>query len=223
MKKGIFVLVLGLSLYGCGSMSVRPLDKGFSKDVEMKHDKDLGRVYLAPGFNFKGYDILFISDISTNAILPKKGINPDELAVFFKHALIEKLKETEVFPTVTDDVSVLSSKEGQSPKVLILEGAISDLQPGNKALRAVAGLGAGAVKAQVEIECKDNSTKQMLFKSSDRRADPGGIGLGGIIAAEDSEKMLMGTLETVAKAHGSFIKRIASNGKIEEATEDNSR
>jgi hypothetical protein len=215
-----FVIFFAVSLFflinsGCGAMKTKPVVTGGQMEFEMREDKDIGKVYLAPGFNFKGCETLVVLETSTASVLPKKDIDPEEMGIYLKNQLIRHLGETKVFSNVTDDVSVLSTKQGMLSSVFVLESAITEIEPGNRALRGLVGLGAGAAKVQVEIAIKDAINKKILFKSLDRRVDPGGIGLGGLAAAVESKALLTNALATTAIKHSSFIKRIASGGEIE--------
>ncbi len=219
-----FVIFFAVSLFfvvnlGCGAMKTKPVVSGGQMEFEMREDKDIGKVYLAPGFNFIGSETLLVLETSTTSVLPKKGIDPEEMGIFLKNQLIRHLGETKIFPNVTDDVSILSAKQGAPLNVFVLESAITDIEPGNRALRGIVGLGAGAAKVQVEIAIRDAITKKILFKSLDRRVDPGGIGLGGLAAAVESKALLNNALGTIAIKHSSFIKRIASGGEIQKAEE----
>lgn len=206
----MFIAVLFLAfIFGCGAMKVSPVETSFTKGVEMVEDKDIGKVYLAPDFNFKGYDILLITELSTASVLPQKGIDPEEMRIYFKNQLIKRLGETGVFKTVTDDNSVLSSKQASTTKILIMEGIFTELDPGNQALRYFVGFGAGAAKVQIETVVKDPQNKQAYFMVSDRRAAAMGA-FGG-----NSKAFILDSLSKIAEAHASFIKRIASGGKIE--------
>ncbi len=211
----VFITIL-FFVFGCGAMQTTPIETGLSGRFKMVEDKDIGSVYLAQGFNFTGYDEILVVNPSTVAVLPKKNIEPEELGIYLKHQLLKSMGETGVFPKVTDDMSVLTSNEATtSSKILVLESAITDYEPGNKALRALVGFGSGAAKVQIEMEIKDANTKQTLFKSADRRLDPGALGMGGVAAAADSKGLIMNAISTIVQAHSSFIKRIAAGGKIE--------
>ena len=175
----------------------------------MLEDKDLGKVYLASGFNFEPYDTLFISNPSTSLVSPKEDIDPNEMKIVLKNQLLAKLDALDVFTTVTDDKSVLSSEVISAQQVLVMKSTITELDPGSRALRYLVGFGAGSTKVQVETEIRDSKTKQLYFRSSDRRSAAFGV-FGG-----DSKDYILDSLSKIAEAHALFIKRIASGGKIE--------
>ena len=212
MKKFIAIFILTLCLlsnFGCGAMKVTPVETGMKKGIEMVEDKDLGKVYLAPGFDFKPYDTLFISTPSTLLISPKEDIDPNEMKMSLKNQLLTKLDALDVFTTVTDDKSALSSEVISAQKVLSMKSTITELDPGSRALRYLVGFGAGSTKVQVETEIRDSKTEQLYFMASDRRSAAFGS-FGG-----DSKGYILESLSKIAEAHALFIKRIASGGKIE--------
>jgi hypothetical protein len=212
MKKFIAIFILTLCLlsnFGCGAMKVTPVETGMKKGIEMVEDKDLGKVYLASGFNFEPYDTLFISNPSTSLLSPKEDIDPNEMKIVLKNQLLAKLEALDVFTTVTDDKSVLSSEVISAQQVLVMNSTITELDPGSRALRYLVGFGAGSTKVQVETEIRDPKTKQLYFMASDRRSAAFGV-FGG-----DSKGYILDSLSKIAEAHALFIKRIASGGKIE--------
>lgn len=212
MKKFIISCILSLFLFsnfGCGAMKVTPIETGVQKGIELVEDKDLGKVYLASGFNFAPYDTLLISEPSTSLVSPKENIDPNEMKIVLKNQLLAKLEALDVFTTVMDDKTVLSSEAISAPKVLVMKSKITELDPGNRALRYLVGFGAGSTKVQVETEIRDSKTKQLYFMSSDRRLAAFGV-FGG-----DSKGYILDSLSKIAEAHALFIKRIASGGKIE--------
>lgn len=191
---------------GCGAVHVSPVDMAANQGQEMVEDSDLGKVYLAPGFFFRGYDVLVIGDVAPGAALPMKDIDPEAMGIYFKSSLVRQLAQVGVFGRVTDDKSALAPGGG---RVVVLESTFSDLDPGNRALRWIAGFGAGRTKVQVETELKDPQTKQVLFRASDRRV--GALGAFG----GSTEGFILESLDKIAEAHANFIKRVAATGKAD--------
>lgn len=207
--KPIILTLLLVAVTGCGLMKVSPVHTADPSQVSMIEDDDLGLVYLAPGFNLKRTDVLLVVEPSTKAVFGKKGIDPETMAIFMKQELVTKLSESGAFAEVTDDRSILSNANSSAGKVLVLEASFTELDPGNRALRYFAGLGAGRSKVQVESEIKDATTKQLYFKASNRMVGVSG-GFGG-----DSEVFVLASLKGIAEAHGAFFKRITSSVKVE--------
>jgi hypothetical protein len=211
--KRISIFIVSIFLIftlGCiGAMKREPVESGFNKGFEMTDDKDLGKVYLAPGFNFKGYDVLLVLDPSTEMVLQKKNIDPEEMKIYFKNQLIKMLRETGVYKTVTDDSSVLSSMQDTGCGALVMKTVFTELDPGNRALRYLIP-GAGATKVQVESEIKDSKTEKIYFKASNRMSAIMGT-FGG-----DSKAFILDSLYKIAEAHAAFIKRISSGDETKE-------
>lgn len=211
MKSRLFTAVLATSLliYGCGAIRVTPVETETNPAIEMVDDEDLGKVYLLPGFDFSKIDLLVVMDPSTRAVFEKKEIDPDAMAIHLKHGLVTRLSEARVFVKVTEDRSVLSSLKAFPGKVLVLETSFTELDPGSRALRWLAGLyGAGRTKVQIESEIRDPETKRLYFKASSRR-----IGMMGVFGG-DSKDFILESLEGIAASHGAFVKRIAAGGKV---------
>lgn len=216
MKKIMMAFIGSLFLiltFGCGAMGkATPVETGLSNGYEMVEDKNIGKVYLAPGFDFNGYDVLLVLDPSTASILPQEGIDPEEMKIYLKTQLIKELGNTMVFPKVTDDKSILSEKSSSTLKILVLESTFTEIDPGNRALRYFFNFGVssvGSANVQVETELRDYVTKTVYFKGSDRRSRSGGV-LGG-----DSKGLILNSLSKISKVHAVFVKRISSGGKIE--------
>ncbi|MBL7075802.1 DUF4410 domain-containing protein [candidate division KSB1 bacterium] len=210
MKKIVLALLL-LSLIGCGAHRMTPVENISHKDFQMIEDKDAGMVYLSPGFDFKGYETLIISGLPISPNIPKTDIDLEELNIYFIKQLIKNMNNTGLFTKVTDDTAAISDPNKQTGKTLVLESSLSELEPGNRALRYFVGFGAGAAKAQVEIDIRAPETKKILYKSSDRRVGFMG-GFGG-----DSKDFLINFLNLIAEGQASFMKRISTGGKIEKA------
>ncbi len=189
-------------------MKSTPVDTGLNKGIEMMEDKDLGKVYLMPGFDFKSYNAMFISDCSLNGETQNKDIDPGEMGLYLKNQIIKRLAETGVFTKVTGTKSDLSGWRDQSSKILILECTVTKMDAGSRAMRYLVGFGAGATKVQVENEIRDFQGRELYFKSADRRVAAFGA-FGG-----DSKEFILSSLDQTAEALGSFIKRITSGGKI---------
>lgn len=187
----------------CGSLRVSPVTSATPPPVTMAEDGDLGLVYLAPGFAFPKYDTLVVREPALGSALPIKDIEPEQMTVYLKMALIKQLLATGLFARVTDDRAVLEERSG---KVLVLESTFAELDPGSRALRYFVGMGAGRTKVQVESEIKDVATRDLVFKASDRRVGWIG-GFGG-----DSQSFILESIDDIAKGHAKFIKRVSAGG-----------
>jgi len=216
MKRSILItmVVLSLLITGCETMQMKPIEHISHKEIAMVEDKDVGMVYLEPGFNFKMYDALLISKVQTQSVVPMKGIDPEEAGIFFRKQLVKTISNAGIFKLVTDDATQAIAGQVALPRMLSLESFFTEMEPGNQALRYFVGYGAGAAKIQVEFEIRDPQTKKLLYKASDRFVGAGG-GLGG-----DSKLLINMNLTKMAEAQAEFMKRIASGGKIEKSQHD---
>lgn len=204
MKKIHMLLVLSMVLASIGcTHNVTPIDVTSHENVKFIDDDDLGKVYISRNFNVNNYDVLLVKDVSIDKVFPIKDIEPEEMALILKHNLVEKIRETNAFEKVTDDIDILSENTEQfrSERILILKSEFTELDPGNRALRYFAYFtGAGRVKVQVETRYVDFQGDKMC-QSSDRRVAVFGI-LGG-----NSKDFVEDSLEGIAEAHASFLKR----------------
>lgn len=198
-------IALVLSLFfmsGCGIWQVDSVLKTQNQKYysEMYEDEDVGKVYKSSGFSFDEYDVLFVADVSTDGVFPKKDIDPDEMALVLKHNLLEEIRKVEAFRNVTDNRSVLSSGQDSKAKVLILKCTFSELEPGNRALRWFVGWGAGRVRVQIEGE-GSNLINEDYLRVSNR-----GIAFAGVFGG-NSKDLIEEALQKFAEGFASFIKR----------------
>lgn len=198
---------VGLSV-GCGALRTTPIETPLSRGVEMVEDANLQKVYLKPGVNFSGHDALVVAAVSTAGVVPLKELDPDEMGVYFRHILVKELAAAGIFQAVSDDPGGVRPTSGPTRKVLILNSTFSDLDPGNRALRYFVSFGAGRTKVQVETEIRDAETKELLFKSSNRRVGAMGA-FGG-----DTKGFITESLDAIAADHAAFMKRIKTGGGI---------
>lgn len=183
---------------------VAPRDMDGPRDVAMLEDKDLGRVYLEPGFSFRGIETVLV-EASAKALFEKQGIDPDELAIYLKDRLINSLRDVGLFSIVTERRSDAENMNGGN--VFILRVAFSDLDPGSRMFRALQQ--SGAVEVQLETEMIDPRTKRVTFKASNRRL----IAIHSTFAG-DIQGFIVQGLDDIVDAHSTFMKRISSGGKV---------
>jgi hypothetical protein len=209
MKNVIMVFVVIL-LVGCGAHRMMPVESVTNEGFSMVKDRDAGMVYLSPDFNFTGYNTLIVDGQPASSAIEKKGdIDPDEMNLYLVKQLVKHINDTGLFKQVSDDDSLLLNEGLDREKTLILEPTLSELEPGNRALRYFVGFGAGAAKAQVEINLRDCNAKQVRYKSSDRQVGFMG-GFGG-----DSKEFLTNFLNKISEGQAAFMKRISEGGKPE--------
>jgi hypothetical protein len=123
--------------------------------------------------NFSEYNKVIVKDFknevpnaSNNSLVEADGKK-------FAIMIVDKIKEKDAFDEVLHN--------GQAPgKALLIQGAITEYEPGNAGLRAMVGFGAGSSNFDADINILDNKSKKKLASMN---ADKTSWALGGAIAA----------------------------------------
>lgn len=109
--------------------------------VTLKKDKDIQGIWLTPGFDFKGYDSLYVAETTFHAVERPNEVKMREWAmpqVQFQE--IEALRETGLFKIVTDDTNQVPT----TGRNLRLQNTIIEYEKGGGGARYWAGIyGAG--------------------------------------------------------------------------------
>lgn len=120
--------------------------------------------------------------------------------VALQSGLVTRLRTTGVFDRV------VNLSETQVPPgeyvALRLEGTVTKLDPGSRALRYMVGFGADATKAQTETRLVDVQTGKVMVVTADRREAYFGI-FGG-----DSEDHMREALSDMARDYARFMVRL---------------
>jgi hypothetical protein len=165
-------------------------------------DADAGLVGIAGGFDLKRYTVLLVDRYTIPASLVKDE-DDKKYATFFPVALqselVARLRATGLFDRVVN-LGETQLAPGDQP-ALKLEGTITKLDPGSRALRYVVGFGAGAAKAQAETRLVDVQTGKVMVVTADRREAFFGI-FGG-----DSEDHMREALSDMARDYARFMVR----------------
>lgn len=115
----------------------------------MRKDKDIQQVWLAEGFNFKGYDVLCVTDTLATAKPHNKEEEP--LMEWAKGAIRDQLateiRVIGIIPTVVTSPSDI--KPGA--RALVMQNTIVEYEKGGGGARYFAGLyGAGQPKLKIQ-------------------------------------------------------------------------
>jgi hypothetical protein len=194
---------------GCGAVQTKahePLGSATLKP--MQEDKDAGLVGVASGFNVRAYRIIAVDRIAVTDPEIKDGDGrklADAMAIFFQSELVRRLRASGLFDRV------ISLAENPAPtqddKVLKLEGMITQLSGGSRALRFWVGFGAGRSQAQAETRFTDASSKQVVLVTADRRvvviSEALSLDYGG-----DSEGLLKQSFDNMARDLVKFLTRL---------------
>ena len=203
---GVFVVVLSLGLTGCiGAMQTTAHEPvGVSGLTPTQEDRDAGVVGISSGFDLKTYQLIAIDRFAV-ADPEVKDEEDKKLAttmpVLLQSELVRQLRATGLFGKVVN-LSETEFKPG-SERALRLEGTITRLAPGSRALRYWVGFGAGRSKAQAEMRFVDAQSGQVVMVTADRRVAAYGV-FGG-----DSEDHLKESFGDMARDLAKFLARLA--------------
>lgn len=204
------VLALSLVSVGCGAIQTKahePVGVGALKPTQEDHHA--GLVGIAHGFDLKVYRIIAVDRISVSA--PEVKDDEDkklaaQMSSFFQAELVGRLRASGLFERVVN-LSETAFEPGVE-KALKLDGTITHLSGGSRALRFWISLGAGRSKAQAEIRFVDVQSGQPVMVTADRRvgaiSEAASIDYGG-----DSEDLLKQSFDNMARDQVKFLERLA--------------
>ncbi len=147
------VLATALLVTGCMGAMARPPENpaGAGGLTPVTEDPDAGLVGVAGGFELKRYPLFLVDRFTVPASLVKDEEDKKYAALFpgaLQSEMVARLRATGLFDRVVNLSETQFSPGDQS--ALRLEGTITKLDPGSRALRYMVGFGAGAAKAQAE-------------------------------------------------------------------------
>jgi hypothetical protein len=197
--------VAALLLTGCiGAYRVAPVSPGaVGSPGPLVEDPEAGLVSVAPGFRLGDYPVILIdafkvSDSEMNDAEDRHLA--DLMPSLFQSEVIARLRAAGLFDRVID-----VADGGTAPpnlRALRLEGVITRLGAGNRALRYMVGFGAGASKAQLETRLVDGETGRVVIVTADRREASFGL-FGG-----DSEEHLREAFSDMARDYTRMLARL---------------
>lgn len=173
--------------------------------VTLREEKDFGQVWLAPGFDFKGYDTLVITETRTD--VPK--LNPDGAQNLewargvLRNELVAAIQERKLFTVVTSPADV---KPGS--RILLLDNTIVEYEKGGGGARAFAGI-YGAGHPVIKVRGQLTAAHQTLFVYEARRSSVaatarifGGYRSDKAIQEEDIKHLARGLGDFIARTKG---------------------
>jgi len=208
MQKSLasLIAVLSLALGGCiGAMQTTAKEPRGSGGLQpTQEDKDAGLVGIAPGFQLKDYPVVVVRQFTVTE--PEVNDADDralaaEMPSFLQSELVRRLRESGLFTRVVNASEVADMPGGE--KTLVLEGEITRLAPGSRALRYFVGFGAGRSKAQAEARFVDAQSSQPVLVIADRRVAAYGV-FGG-----DSREHLRESFDDMARDLAKFLVRLS--------------
>ncbi len=205
----ILLVALSAALAGCGAVQTKAHDAvGASGLQPTQDDEDAGLVGISPGFQLKDYRVIAVDRF---AVAPEDIKDEDDKALaasmplFLQSELVRRLHDSGLFE------KVVSLTEAQAPpaieRALKLEGTITRLAGGSRALRFWVGFGAGRSKAQVETRFVDLQSGRVVMVTADRRvaaiSEALSLDYGG-----DSEGLLKQSFDNMARDLARFLVRL---------------
>jgi hypothetical protein len=174
---------------------------GASSAVVLREEKGIGQVWLAPGFTFKGYDTLLITE--TRAEVPK--LNPDGAANLewargvLRSELAGAFQERKLFTVVTSPSEV---KPGS--RVLRLDNTIVEYEKGGGGARFFGfGSGAGQPVIKVRGQAAAAEGRPLFVYEARRQGDSASARMfGGYRSDKDIQS---DDLKDLAKNLGDFV------------------
>jgi len=203
-------MLLGLALVfgGCiGSIQTTAIEAAGSGGLKpTQEDKDAGLVGIDREFKLKDFQIVVVKQFKVTE--PELNDEEDkklaaEMPSYLQAELVRRLRESGLFARVINASETDYSPGGD--KALVLDGEITRLAPGSRALRYVVGFGAGRSKAQSEMRFVDAQTAKVLMVTADRSVAAYGI-FGG-----DSRDHLRESFDDMARNLAKFLVRLSKD------------
>jgi hypothetical protein len=176
-----------------------------SSEVALREEKDFGQVWLSPGFDFKGYDAVLVTE--PRAEVPK--LNPDGIANLewargvLRTELAAALQERKLFTVVQSPAEVRPGG-----RLLRLDSTIVEYEKGGGGARFFAG-GYGAGHPVIKVRGQLIADGRPLFVYEARRSSVstsarifGGYRSDKAIQEEDIKHLAKGLGEFIVKTKG---------------------
>jgi hypothetical protein len=204
VKNFLAALILAALMCGCASEGGPKTYTG-PEGVMYHQEKDVQGVWMADGFNFSGYDTVYVAEPTSNA----ESRSDEERKVLdtakrtLRDDLVGALQDTHVFQRVTTSTNDIPS----GAKVLVLENNIYHHEKGGGGARYFAGL-YGAGQPVIKVAGKMRSGDQVLFRyDMTRSGESGGSRLGGAFMSD--ENIQTEDIKDLAKDLAAFVERTA--------------
>lgn len=203
------LVLLAITAGGCiGPYKASVVEpKGVAGLAPTVEDPDVGLVGVSRGLDLRQYTVITVARFDVN----KNDIKDDEdrnlattMPDYFQAEIVRRVRASGIFERVVN----LTEREYTpgAERALRVEGTITRLVPGNRAMRYLIGFGAGAAKAQVETRFVDIQTGQVVLVTADRREAAFGI-FGG-----DSEEHLQESFSDMARDLAKYLVRLRGQG-----------
>ena len=213
LKTYLWPIAMLVALAGCASGATRTsADKptsagGLTPSIE---DKEAGLVAVAPGFDIKQYKIIVVERFPVTDPNHTKDESDVRFAAYMTNVLqlelLRRMNDSGLFQ------EVVNSSQGElkltDTPTLRLQGAITRLGRGSQAARLFVGAyGAGATRAQADMQLVDAASNRVVVVTADRR-----IASMGAFGGSDEEH-LKESFDDMARYLARFLVRL-SKGEI---------
>jgi hypothetical protein len=206
-------LVCGFLLTGCGSTPSEPTGTANNKGQSLPagvtlhkdKDKDINGVWLAPGFTFKGYGVLFVSPPVFAAVERTNEVQMRAMAMqVLPEQLTQCIRTTGVFSVVTTVTNELKA----DAKLLTMENTIIEYQKGGGGARYWAGLyGGGQPVIKVRGRILDGENLMCVYEMRRSGESAGAHMLGGY---NSDEAIQRNDIHDLASDLADFITRTSA-------------
>lgn len=206
------LLLAGVSIgaAACGAVQTKAHDAGGAGQLQPTvEDRHAGLVGIGPSFDVKRFVVIAVDRFSV-ASEDLKDEDDQQLAAsmpaFFQSELVRRLRESGLFVKVVNLAE--TPLQPGAERALKLEGTITRLAGGSRALRFWVGFGAGRSKAQAETRFVDLQSGQVVMVTADRRvgaiSEALSLDYGG-----DSEGLLKQSFDNMARDLVRFLVRLS--------------
>lgn len=213
VRRLLMTLVLAGTSIGaaaCGAVQTKAHDAvGAGQLQPTVEDRDAGLVGISSSFDVKSYDVIAVDRFS---VAPEDIKDEDDkqlaasMPAFFQSELVRRLRASGLFGKVINLAE--TPLQPGTERALKLEGTITRLAGGSRALRFWIGLGAGRSKTQAETRFVDLQNGQIVMVTADRRvgaiSEALSLDYGG-----ESEGLLKQSFDNMARDLVRFLVRLS--------------
>jgi hypothetical protein len=205
MPRILVALLVTLPLTACvGAYRVTPVSPtAADSPTPLTADPDAGLVAVDPTLDLRQYRTILVQPFTVNAADVKDEDDRKLAAIMpglLQSELVIRMRAAGTFERVVNLAETTTPTDGGT--MLRLEGTLSRLSTGSRALRYFVGFGAGASKAQIETRFVDVATGKVVLATADRREAAFGI-FGG-----DGEEHLREALSDTARDLAKLVARL---------------
>jgi hypothetical protein len=205
----VLVTLASVALF-CGCGTTNPKAPKNISDGAWHKDKDIQRVWLAPGFDFNGYNGIYIGQSKYAAVERPNEVEMRAWAVkYLRTALAGAIPHSGVIQSTY----VTTNEIPATAKVLKLENTIVEYEKGGGGARYFAGL-MGAGQPVIKVRGTITYNDQKVFEYEARRSgeSAGARMAGGLWSLSYSDRAIQTEdINDLAQDFADFIRRTANH------------